>query len=153
FSGERQSVTALSGQGTYGYDLAGGRLAVSGGSSYDHHESVDESFESSRRDARARWGSVGWSDSGWGIHAMARGQGVARTTELSPSVALEQRWSSPAVWLGFEATRGTGRTRFHSGVGVGRDDATGETTVAPTATLTYRNQSFLARVHAGRFAA
>ena len=148
FDGEQQSVTGFSGYGSYGYDLLGGLLAVSGGSSYDHHESIDNDFLFSRRDARALWGSVGWSDSSWGIHAMARSQRVARVTELLG----ETRWSSPAVWLGFEATRGTGRTRLHSGLGLGRDDATGETTVAPAATLTYRKSSFLARAHAGRFA-
>jgi hypothetical protein len=148
FSGEEQSVTGVSGYARYGYDLLGGRLGVTGGSSYDHHESVDENFDFSRRDARARWASVGWEDSSWRIHAMARSQRIARTTDFAP----EQRWSSPAVWLGFEATRGTGRTRLHAGLGLGRDDATGETTVAPTASLTYRKSGFLARVHAGRYA-
>jgi hypothetical protein len=148
-SGEEQSATGMSGYGSYSYDLGGGRAEVSGGQAFDHHESIDENFSYSRRDARAGWASVGWSDSSWAVHALGRTQKVARATEF----VGETRWSSPAMWAGVDGTRGRGPFRIHAGVAVGHDDATGETVVTPTATLTYRKQGLLANAWAGRYAA
>ena len=148
-SGEEQSATGMSGYGSYSYDVGRGRAEVSAGEAFDHHESVDENFLFSRRDARAGWASAGWSDSSWGIHALARTQKVNRVVE----VLGETRWSSPAVWVGAEGTRSRGPLALHAGVAMGRDDATGENIVTPTATLTYHRKSVLARVWAGRLAA
>jgi hypothetical protein len=89
------------------------------------------------------------SDSNWALHALGRTQKVARATEFLG----ESRWSSPAVWVGAEGTRGRGPFRIHAGVAPGHDDATGETVVTPTARLTYRKQGVFANVWAGRYAA
>ena len=147
-TGEQQTVTGLSGWGSWDLSMAGGSLGVSGGEAYDFHESVDQDLFFSRRDARARWGAIGWSDSSWGVHAFARSQSVVRRTDLLG----ETRWSSPAVWLSLESTQSRGAARLHTGLGVGRDRATGQTTLLPTASLAYRKKTFVARLHAGRYA-
>jgi hypothetical protein len=148
-SGEQQTGTGASGFGTYSYEIGGGRAAVSGGEAYTHHESTDENFFNSRRDARAGWASASWSDSNWAVHALGRTQRVARVVD----VFGETRWSSPEVWGGAEATRTRGAFRLRAGVAGGHDNATGQTVFTATATVTYRKKGVLANLWAGRYAA
>jgi hypothetical protein len=142
--GAEQDAGGAGGHLDYALGFGAYELALRLGSAYDNHESFGSFLSYSRRDARERVALAEWSgaERPWSARMEVRDATVARVTQDSLPVEARQ----VSVWLALagEGVRGPARVRL--GVGVGRDDETQRTELAPSLVLELGKGPYAGRV-------